>query len=335
VCTACPVGSTSQAGASTCQCSPGFGLAGSGVTLTCTRTPVPVAYKESRSLIGVVAWFDQRVHRAPTAPRAFPACVRLLSLSLCARCAERQALIAACGVWGTAACTAGSFSGPEASVCLACPPFSTSAGAAGTCVCNPGFGTTGSGSTLLCTGASRVPVGGGRTVTDDAWLPACAPGTYSFDGVSCTPCPFGATSTAGAVACFCLGGFASAGAGPSVNCTRMFMGVSCALMAPLTQGPLLQDAWRARPPPLVPLSARVRRPRPGLRLGCVTDARGYGLMRTAACLPGAFSTDGAAACTTCPAGSSSAPGAATCTCAAGYATSGASASLACLRTLCA
>ena len=37
-CTACPTGSTSSAGASTCICSAGSALAGSGDTLVCTRT---------------------------------------------------------------------------------------------------------------------------------------------------------------------------------------------------------------------------------------------------------------------------------------------------------
>ena len=55
------------------------------------------------------------------------------------------------GISFRSACSAGSYSMANATVCTGCPSNSNSASGAATCSCATGYGTSGSGDTLLCT----------------------------------------------------------------------------------------------------------------------------------------------------------------------------------------
>ena len=117
-CTQCPSNSISAANASTCACNPGYFGTGSGTTLACSGTQRP----EQGGGLKSRAWGSWR---------------------LLVRCVRRDTV-----------CPANTYNlANGATVCTPCPSGGTSPTGSTACACRAGFSTSGSGASLVCTGA--------------------------------------------------------------------------------------------------------------------------------------------------------------------------------------
>ena len=204
-CTACPAGSTSSLGATSCTCLAGYSTSGSGTTLVCTGTQFDGLNSGGRgqladgrqwAALGRHARAPRNQQHAPTAPTPRPAQraapVRLTrhlarsaaSTALDHKRSSMQTRLPPC-LPACTECFSGTYSGDTAGSCTACPAASTSCDGATTCSCNAGYFGTGSGSSLVCTGTQRASTARPATPRPG---PCTPPYSQTLPGLLCTQC---------------------------------------------------------------------------------------------------------------------------------------------------
>ena len=326
-CTTCPSGSTSSAGASSCTCTPGFAVSGSGASLSCTgtasshaRRALACAFPPARSrltrlarcctrtacLAGTYSPTGTPCARTCSGPR--PPAVRAAPTLASTSCADRLATRPPLSyTW--LACSPGTYSAANASICQTCPSSSTSSGGSATCACNAGFSTSGFGTSLVCTGTRsmrRSPLPPRRERPRSERAPCPPPRVAPFPTPRHTravPPPRAPSST-------------------RVPSARRVPRPASRRTPPRAPSPT---------PRAAPHSARRPAPRPP---PCVelTPSLSGALFATLACASGSYGVDGLT-CQTCPPGSTtSGTGATSCACLGGYASSGSGTSLVCTGT---